>query len=75
MSRDDVQTNFIPWEKENINRFAVYLEKMDVPHREYEYDVAQLPGDFKRFYSQYDQRRGKDFVKTFPRLKSWYDSL
>jgi organic radical activating enzyme len=75
MSRDDVQNNFIPWEKENINRFAVYLEKMDVPHREYEYDVAQLPGDFKRFYSQYDQRRGKDFVKTFPRLKSWYESL
>jgi len=75
MSRADVQDNFILWEKENINRFAVYLEKMDVPHREYEYDVNELPGDFKRFYTQYDHRRNKDFTKTFPRLKDWYESI
>lgn len=75
MARDEVQANFVPWEKENINRFAVYLEKMDVPHREYEYDPKDLPGDFKRFYMQYDQRRDKNFTATFPRLKEWYESI
>lgn len=75
MARPEVQQNFMPWEKENINRFAVYLEKMDMPHREYEYRVEDLPGDFKRFYTQYDQRRGKDFVAAFPRLKEWYESI
>lgn len=75
MARDDVQRNFMLWEKENINRFIVYLDKMDVPHKEYEFDMSDLTRDFKRFYTQYDQRRGKDFVKTFPRLKDWYESI
>lgn len=34
-----------------------------------------LSREFKRFYTQYDQRRGKNFTKTFPELKDWYDSL
>jgi hypothetical protein len=75
LARPDVQQNFHDYEKENIKRFAVYLEKMDVPHREYDYRVEDLPGDFKRFYTQYDQRRGKDFASTFPRLKDWYESI
>lgn len=75
MSRADVQEHFGAWETENINRFAVYLDRIDVPHREYEYRLEDLAPDFKRFYTQYDQRRGKDFSSTFPRLKEWYDSL
>jgi hypothetical protein len=34
-----------------------------------------LLNDFKQFYTQYDQRRGKDFVTTFPHLKEWYNDL
>ena len=37
---------------------------------------ADLPGlqhDFKKFYQQYDQRRGKDFASTFPALKEFYN--
>lgn len=75
MSRTDVQELFTPFEKEHINRFAMYLEKMDVPHNEYEYKMEDLPGDFKRFYTQYDQRRGKDFTATFPNLREWYESI
>ena len=75
MARDEVQKLFTTFEKEHINRFAVYLEKMDVPHQEYEYDMAELPKDFKRFYTQYDQRRGKNFTATFPNLADWYNSL
>ena len=31
--------------------------------------------DFKKFYAQYDQRRGKDFAATFPILQEWYQQL
>jgi hypothetical protein len=75
MAQSEVQRLFTSFEKEHINRFAVYLEKMDVPHAEYEYKMEDLPGDFKRFYTQYDQRRGKDFAKTFPNLADWYKSI
>jgi hypothetical protein len=39
-------------------------------------DPSGLPGlqhDFKKFYQQYDQRRGKDFASTFPALKEFYN--
>jgi hypothetical protein len=31
--------------------------------------------DFREFYTQYDQRRGKDFAATFPILREWYQQL
>jgi len=34
-----------------------------------------LQRDFKNFYQQYDQRRGKDFCATFPALADWYNTL
>jgi hypothetical protein len=34
-----------------------------------------LQRDFKNFYEQYDQRRGKDFRHTFPQLAEWYNTL
>ena len=34
-----------------------------------------LQRDFKNFYEQYDQRRGKNFRETFPQLVEWYDTL
>ena len=30
---------------------------------------------FKNYYSQYDERRGKDFAKTFPKIGAWYSGL
>ena len=38
-------------------------------------DDVWLEKDFKQFFTQYDKRRGKDFVSTFPRLKNWYESI
>ena len=38
-------------------------------------DASQMNKDFRQFYSQYDLRRNKDFAKTFPYLKEWYDSI
>jgi radical SAM protein with 4Fe4S-binding SPASM domain len=38
-------------------------------------DRPRLLNDFKQFYTQYDQRRGKCFDLAFPALTPWYDSL
>jgi hypothetical protein len=37
--------------------------------------MPRLLNDFKQFFSQYDQRRDKDFATAFPELKEWYDEL
>lgn len=38
-------------------------------------DLAKMRNDFKQFYTQYDQRRGKDFVSTFPALQEFYEQI
>jgi len=38
--------------------------------------LKKRQSDFKSFYTQYDERRGKDFRATFdPIMVDWYDSL
>jgi hypothetical protein len=37
--------------------------------------LPKLRNDFRQFYTQYDQRRNKNFVATFPRLQDWYNDL
>jgi organic radical activating enzyme len=61
-------------ELNQLQRLIDYLDVVKTPHA----DAAEqhiLQRDFKRFYSQYDQRRGKHFAKTFPALADWYNSL
>jgi organic radical activating enzyme len=38
-------------------------------------DLPRMQNDFKQFYAQYDQRRGKNFVETFPELKEFYEQI
>jgi len=47
---------------------------VETPHSE-AFDLPKLLNDFAQFFSQYDQRRGKDFARTFPKLKEWYNGL
>jgi organic radical activating enzyme len=61
-------------EIEHIKRLVNYLREIDTPHEDGS-NRSVLEKDFKSFYSQYDTRRGKNFTKTFPELKEWYDSL
>lgn len=35
-------------------------------------DNSQAKGDFYRFFSEHDKRRGTDFSKTFPEMRSWW---
>jgi organic radical activating enzyme len=58
----------------HIQRLIDYLDVVKTPHSE-AFDLPRLRNDFRQFYQQYDRRRGKDFGKTFPKLKDWYDSI
>jgi len=35
-------------------------------------DHSAAKADFYRFFSEHDRRRGTDFLKTFPEMKSWW---
>jgi organic radical activating enzyme len=35
-------------------------------------DHSQARADFYRFFGEHDRRRGTDFLKTFPEMKSWW---
>jgi organic radical activating enzyme len=61
-------------ELNHVQRLIDYLDIVKTPHSE-AFDRPKLLNDFKQFYTQYDQRRGKCFDLAFPALKPWYDSL
>jgi hypothetical protein len=65
---------FHEFELNQLQRLIDYLDVAVTPH---EGAMAQsiLQRDFKNFYEQYDQRRGKNFRETFPALANWYDTL
>ena len=58
----------------HLQRLIDYLDIVKTPHSD-AFDMPKLLNDFKQFYSQYDQRRSKDFGLAFPNLKEWYDSI
>jgi hypothetical protein len=58
----------------HLQRLVDYLDVVKTPHSE-AFDRPKLLNDFKQFHTQYDQRRGKDFVVTFPHLAEWYQTL
>jgi len=66
--------NLHPYEKNHVLRLIDYLDVVKTPHSD-SFDQPQLHNDFRQFYQQYDQRRGKNFGLTFQGLKGWYDSL
>jgi organic radical activating enzyme len=61
-------------EVNHTQRLIDYLDIVKTPHSD-AFDMPKLHNDFKQFFTQYDQRRGKDFVKTFSNLAEWYTTL
>ena len=61
-------------EVNHVQRLIDYLDLVKTPHSE-AFDRPKLLNDFKQFYTQYDQRRGKVFSLAFPALNPWYESL
>jgi hypothetical protein len=64
------------FEKNNVRRLIDYLKIIEVPHGE-GFDRDQHQSEYKAFYSQYDQRRGKNFEETFKGAAfiDWYTQL
>ena len=58
----------------HLQRLIDYLDVVKTPHSD-AFEMPKLLNDFKQFYTQYDQRRSKDFGTAFPNLKDWYNSL
>jgi len=61
-------------ERNHVQRLIDYLDVVKTPHT----DAAEqklLQQDFKKFHTQYDHRRNKNFVQTFPDLADWYKNI
>jgi len=58
----------------HVQRLIDYLDVVKTPHSD-TFDMPSLHNDFKKFYAQYDQRRGKNLAETFPVIGEWYNEL
>ena len=58
----------------HTQRLIDYLDVVKTPHSD-AFEMPKLHNDFRQFYRQYDQRRGRNFAEYFPELKEWYDSI
>lgn len=63
-----------PHERNHVQRLIDYLDVVKTPHSE-AFDLPVLRQDFKRFYQQYDTRRGKNFAETFKEIGQWYGQI
>jgi hypothetical protein len=61
-------------EVNHTQRLIDYLDVVKTPHSD-AFELPKLRNDFRQFYSQYDQRRGKNFSAYFPELIDWYNTL
>ena len=61
-------------EVNHLQRLIDYLDVVKTPHSE-AFDRPKLLNDFRQFYTQYDQRRNKNFMQCFPALGEWYESI
>jgi hypothetical protein len=62
------------FERNQVQRLIDYLDVVKTPHMGAA-EQSVLQQDFKQFYTQYDQRRGKNFTQAFPALADWYTTL
>ena len=65
---------FLDWEKDGMMRMVSYIREIQSGHN-HTSSLETRERDFKSFYTQYDIRRNKNFLETFPELKEWWDSI
>jgi len=58
----------------HVRRLIDYLDVVKTPHSD-AFELPKLHNDFKQFYKQYDTRRNKKFIDTFPTLSDWFETL
>ena len=85
--REQYAQQFVDWRDQNKD--SGYLHAMEIEHLNRLIDylrennnqlgppdyIEKLQRDFKSYYTQFDQRRGKNFTETFPELAEWYNEL
>tara|TARA_B110000495_G_C22834814_1_gene486960 strand:- start:500 stop:805 length:306 start_codon:yes stop_codon:yes gene_type:complete len=74
LNTNELDVTLHEYEVNHVQRLIDYLDIVKTPHSE-AMEVNTLRKDFKEFYQQYDQRRGKNFTETFPQLEEWYQSI
>jgi hypothetical protein len=57
---------FKDYEVQRLERDIAWMRKGQLQ------DNLTAKGDFYRFFSEHDQRRGTDFLKTFPEMITWW---
>lgn len=62
------------FEIDGLKRLIDYLDCVKTPH-DNSSDLKKRWLDVKSFYKQYDQRRKKDLLSTFPDLKEWIEQI
>lgn len=62
------------FEREGLKRTIAYTLEIEEGHS-YTSSLTSRHRDFKSFFTQYDERRGKSFGASFPELAEWYNSL
>jgi len=65
---------FHAFEIDQLKRLIDYLDVVITPHVGAA-EQSILQQDFKQFFTQYDQRRSKNFVETFSNLAEWYNEI
>lgn len=61
-------------ERDGLLRLIDYTKNVETGHS-FTSSKESRERDWKSFYTQYDQRRGKNFLDCFPTLKEWWDSI
>ena len=61
-------------ELDQLQRLTDYLDVVKTPHLGAA-EQSVLEQDFKKFFTQYDARRTKDFTATFAELATWYNNI
>jgi organic radical activating enzyme len=63
-------------ERAQIQRLIDYLDVVKTSHKRADTEIQKLHNDFKSFYSQYDERRNKNFSQVFPQIVvDWYNEI
>ena len=65
---------FQDWERDGMLRMVAYIREIETGHN-HTSSLESRERDFKSFYTQYDIRRNKNFVETFPMLKDWFEAI
>ena len=71
---DEGRNGFGISERDGLLRLIEYTKSVETGH-EFTSSLESRQRDFRSFYLQHDKRRGKNFYKAFPELKSWFDSI